>query len=81
MNRNVTQYILQKVVPDHPCAINNGGCEKFCFPIPSPSAASGLTAACSCSNGQELSEDGKSCTQGPVTTSDPDEDHIHYPHK
>lgn len=26
----------QAVDPTHPCAINNGGCQKLCFAVPSP---------------------------------------------
>lgn len=70
--------IEQKIIPNHPCANHNGGCEKFCFAVPSLTETSGLAAGCSCSNGEHLSEDNKSCSAGIGTGPDPDEDHIHH---
>ncbi|XP_037092504.1 low-density lipoprotein receptor-related protein 2-like [Pollicipes pollicipes] len=37
---------VQKIDPDHPCRENNGGCEGFCFPIPSNETTNGLVARC-----------------------------------
>lgn len=55
----------QNIIAGHPCATNNGGCEKLCFPIPSNLTASGLTPECGCPYGEKLSPDRKTCILDP----------------
>lgn len=58
---------IQTTISNHPCAINNGGCEKLCFAIPANSShtddivfpdrqqpASHLVAVCGCPYGERL---------------------------
>ena len=45
----------QLINPDHPCLNGNGGCEKFCFGV--PTTGGGLQAACGCPTGYVLDED------------------------
>ena len=50
--------------PSGPCSDNNGGCEQFCFALPSEG---GLTKECGCADGYRLREDALTC-QGNLTT-------------
>ena len=50
--------------PSGPCSENNGGCEQFCFALPSEG---GLTKECGCADGYRLREDALTC-QGNLTT-------------
>jgi low density lipoprotein-related protein 2 len=57
----------QKIDKLHPCQINNGGCDKLCFPVWSNKTGGvvgELTAVCACGNGEKLS-DGKKCIVDP----------------
>ncbi|KAK0162271.1 hypothetical protein PV327_008621 [Microctonus hyperodae] len=61
---------IQKIT-DHPCSINNGGCEKLCFGKPknltdhiygnNPK----LNRVCSCPYGERLMPNGQTCTSDP----------------
>jgi low density lipoprotein-related protein 2 len=55
----------QTIVDGHPCHKNKGGCEKFCFPIPSNKTDVGIEASCGCPYGEKLMADGKKCTSDP----------------
>ena len=64
---------IQVRTSDHPCSINNGGCEKLCFAI-SPNTTSvlrfggpRLTRVCGCPYGERLTENGRTCTLDPVS--------------
>lgn len=61
--RNVTLTLVgtQSIIPGHPCSVNNGGCEKLCFPIPSNLTTTGLTPECGCPYGEKLAPDRKTC--------------------
>lgn len=48
----------QAIIPNHPCHLKNGGCQKLCFPIPSNATAVGITARCGCPYGEKLDNDG-----------------------
>ncbi|KAL7294867.1 hypothetical protein TKK_0011791 [Trichogramma kaykai] len=54
---------------EHPCAINNGGCEKLCFGVPKNNTTTNkygfprLTRFCGCPYGEKLQEDGKTCVE------------------
>lgn len=52
----------QKIDKYHPCTMNNGGCEKFCFPI---NENNKLVARCACGQGEKLDKDGKACISDP----------------
>ncbi|XP_074098383.1 low-density lipoprotein receptor-related protein megalin isoform X1 [Cotesia typhae] len=74
-SRNIQQ------LTDHPCSINNGGCEKLCFGIPAnyttlPSTVKPkedgeeverkrLIRVCGCPYGERLASNGLSCTLDP----------------
>ena len=32
----------QKINAEHPCHVNNGGCEKLCFPVPDNTTSLGI---------------------------------------
>ncbi|XP_046659437.1 low-density lipoprotein receptor-related protein 2 [Homalodisca vitripennis] len=60
----------QDVDPAHPCAINNGGCQKLCFAVPSPTktgTGSSLKVHCGCPYGEKLDPDGdgRTCVADP----------------
>ena len=64
----------QKIDTLHPCSINNGGCQKFCFPVPikaskdktkDSSSSSTIEAKCDCPQGEKLDKDLKSCLADP----------------
>ena len=55
----------QTIIEGHPCHKNKGGCEKFCFPIPSNKTDVGIVASCGCPYGEKLMSDGKKCTSDP----------------
>ncbi|CAG0879500.1 unnamed protein product [Darwinula stevensoni] len=61
----------QDIHKDHACYHDNGGCEKFCFPIPksdtnsSKEGSHGLMPKCDCPHGEKLAEDGKMCITDP----------------
>ncbi|XP_063240571.1 low-density lipoprotein receptor-related protein 2 [Bacillus rossius redtenbacheri] len=56
---------VQTIDPGHPCAINNGGCEKLCFAVPA-NRSSQLEAVCGCPYGERLTEpDGTMCLADP----------------
>lgn len=48
---------------EHPCSLNNGGCEKLCFAVPKNQTSRfnplKLTRLCGCPYGEKLQEDGK----------------------
>ena len=52
-------FSSKNIIEGHPCAANNGGCEKLCFPIPSNLTTSGLTPECGCPYGEKLAPDRK----------------------
>ncbi|KAF7989294.1 hypothetical protein HCN44_007968 [Aphidius gifuensis] len=64
-----------QTILDHPCSINNGGCEKLCFGIPtttqngSSSSSSRslplLTRVCGCPYGERLTPNERTCTSDP----------------
>ncbi|OXU27038.1 hypothetical protein TSAR_006000 [Trichomalopsis sarcophagae] len=60
---------LQYISEDHPCAIGNGGCERFCFAIPGKNDLSvskrKLQKVCGCKDTEILQSDGKSCFVSP----------------
>lgn len=67
---------IQKTEMDHPCSINNGGCEKLCFAIPDNSSRSDfitfpnmklprLVQVCGCPYGERLQSNGRSCAADP----------------
>ncbi|XP_043484789.1 low-density lipoprotein receptor-related protein 2 [Leptopilina heterotoma] len=60
---------IQKPHTDHPCTINNGGCEKLCFAVPRNSSSrflpSRLTRVCGCPYGEKLRDDEVSCVEDP----------------
>lgn len=59
----------QKLDRAHPCSLNNGGCQKFCFPVPTKSGkdkSSGIEAKCDCPQGEKLEKDGKNCIPDPT---------------
>lgn len=51
----------QPLVEDHPCAVNKGGCQRFCFAIPDSNEAVGLRKKCGCLTGETLQVDGRTC--------------------
>lgn len=53
----------QKIDKLHPCYINNGNCEKLCFPVPNKNNE--LQAVCSCAHAEKLDKDGKKCLPDP----------------
>ena len=55
----------QKINEQHPCHVNNGDCEKLCFPVPDNATALGIRAQCGCPYGEKLSGDGRSCNSDP----------------
>ncbi|CAG0878905.1 unnamed protein product [Cyprideis torosa] len=63
---------LQKMESTHPCLIDNGGCEKFCFGVPKNSSntttstkGSDMEAICGCPYGEVPQSDGKTCLADP----------------
>ena len=55
----------QEIVPEHPCIIENGGCDKFCFALPKNSSntttamsITDLERKCECPYGEMLDSDG-----------------------
>lgn len=58
---------VQTVEHGQPCAVFNGGCEKFCFAVPKNETTSEavqsevLVAKCLCPYGERITEDGKTC--------------------
>ena len=44
---------------EHPCDINNGGCEQKCNKVE-------RAAVCGCNEGYTLGDDGKSCEKGNI---------------
>ncbi|CAA9998006.1 unnamed protein product [Nesidiocoris tenuis] len=55
----------QQMLPNHPCTINNGGCEKICFAVPGSSKVIGLRVQCGCPYGEKLADDQKTCIHDP----------------
>ncbi|XP_015909717.1 low-density lipoprotein receptor-related protein 2 isoform X1 [Parasteatoda tepidariorum] len=55
----------QKLDNRHPCLHNNGGCQKFCFPVPSNFTEIGLQVQCGCPYGERLYNDNKTCQADP----------------
>ncbi|XP_066588132.1 low-density lipoprotein receptor-related protein 2 isoform X2 [Prorops nasuta] len=68
---------IQSFEQDHPCAINNGGCEKLCFAVPRNKSANGdqppnrrfpgnrLTRVCGCPYGERLEANERTCSADP----------------
>ncbi|XP_014481783.1 PREDICTED: low-density lipoprotein receptor-related protein 2 [Dinoponera quadriceps] len=68
---------IQVTARNHPCSINNGGCDKLCFAIPDNSSQSDgivfpgilpspkLTQVCGCPYGERLQGNGRSCAADP----------------
>lgn len=58
---------VQKVNYNHPCRLNNGGCEDFCFAVPlvmnngSLNNTSQLQKVCACQRDKNIQHDGISC--------------------
>ncbi|XP_015126789.1 low-density lipoprotein receptor-related protein 2 [Diachasma alloeum] len=55
---------------DHPCSVNNGGCEKLCFGIPQNTTSRyiglpQLTRVCGCPYGERLMPNERTCTSDP----------------
>ncbi len=55
----------QTIMDNHPCHSNNGGCQKFCFPIPTNNTKIGIEARCGCPYGEKLDVDQKTCISDP----------------
>ncbi|XP_022241765.1 low-density lipoprotein receptor-related protein 2-like [Limulus polyphemus] len=57
----------QKTDSRHPCKVNNGGCDRFCFAIPANySQGPDLDVSCGCPYGEKLHEDKKQCISDPT---------------
>lgn len=58
---------VQEPNPDHPCSINNGGCEKLCFAVAANTTGRfsdvKLTRTCGCPYGEKLQDDNKTCKE------------------
>lgn len=56
---------VQSIDEDHPCAIDNGGCARYCFPMqehPDKYTLKGkLYRVCGCNDHEKVQEDGRSC--------------------
>lgn len=62
----VYSHEVQTITDIHPCHVNNGGCEKFCFAIPrNDTILPSLQTRCSCPYGERLAEDQRSCISDP----------------
>ena len=56
----------QKINDEHPCHVDNGGCQKLCFPVPDNATSPlGIRAQCGCPYGEKLSGDGQRCNSDP----------------
>lgn len=51
----------QPLLDNHPCAVNKGGCQQFCFALPDNKESSGLKKQCGCIDDRTLQPDGKTC--------------------
>ena len=47
----------------HPCSSANGGCQQFCFALPSNKTKNGIDRQCGCRYGETLQDDGRTCQQ------------------
>ncbi|XP_012271678.1 low-density lipoprotein receptor-related protein 2 [Orussus abietinus] len=58
---------VQSPSAGHPCQINNGGCEKLCFAVPTNNSEhpTRLTSVCGCPYGERLRSDARTCTADP----------------
>ncbi|KAL7298099.1 hypothetical protein TKK_0009104 [Trichogramma kaykai] len=56
-------YKSQKIRKDHPCKDNRGGCEKYCFAVPSGGPTDSLRRVCKCSFNDVLEADGANCSR------------------
>ena len=59
---------IQRPHTDHPCYINNGGCEKLCFAVPRNTSNTRfspirLARVCGCPYGEKLREDELTCME------------------
>ncbi|RWS26517.1 low-density lipoprotein receptor-related protein 2-like protein, partial [Leptotrombidium deliense] len=61
----VFSKLNQIIDAQHPCLIDNGKCQKFCFGVPSNKTDFGIEAKCSCPYGESLSDDQKTCVATP----------------
>ncbi|XP_013781727.1 low-density lipoprotein receptor-related protein 2-like [Limulus polyphemus] len=58
----------QKINPHHPCHVNNGNCEKFCFAIPvNNRRGQNLHVHCGCPFGEKLGDNKINCVSDPNT--------------
>lgn len=53
----------QPVDSGHPCLTNNGGCQKFCLPVPNSKGTA--DAKCACPYGEKVTPEGK-CVADPL---------------
>lgn len=51
---------LQPIDEAHPCVVNNGDCQRYCFGVPITSSGQ-LTKICGCHDNEKLQEDGRTC--------------------
>lgn len=57
---------VQKIIPTHPCARDNGGCEKLCFAVPM-NGTNILQSKCGCPYGEKLvGPDNRTCAADPA---------------
>lgn len=60
----VYSHAVQEIDSTHACSINNGGCEKLCFALPT-NGSHLLTAKCACPYGERITDDDRSCVPDP----------------
>ncbi|XP_016844936.1 low-density lipoprotein receptor-related protein-like [Nasonia vitripennis] len=51
----------QPLIDNHPCAVNKGGCRRFCFAVPDSKEPVGLKKQCGCYDDETLQPDGRTC--------------------
>ena len=56
----------QPIRTDHPCAMDNGGCSRYCIAV--PGTTGNLRRVCACNDNEKLKEDGKTCAFVPETS-------------
>ena len=66
---HVHSIVCIAAAPSSECAVNNGGCEVFCFSVPNTDG-DGTQALCDCPTGIIINGDNRTCNQCKCTPTD-----------
>lgn len=53
---------VQPILDNHPCVVDKGDCQNFCFAVSDNKDSNVLKKQCGCYEGEKLQFDGKICT-------------------